>query len=103
VTTEDEPLDPSPPAAQARSLAAIRHLEETVLESPLEGVVLRYGSLYGPGSSGPARRGRARATAADRRRRRRRLVVAARGRAWPTWREGFRRGLAEPSPLAEAA
>jgi 2-alkyl-3-oxoalkanoate reductase len=53
VKTEDDPLDPDPPAQQTESLAAIRHLERVVLEAPLEGVVLRYGSFYGPGASEP--------------------------------------------------
>ena len=51
VKSEDDPLDAHPPGAQARSLEAIRHLERAVLGAPLEGVVLRYGSLYGPGAS----------------------------------------------------
>jgi nucleoside-diphosphate-sugar epimerase len=50
--TENDPLDPAPPNEQRESLAAIRHLERAVLDaSPLEGVVLRYGSFYGPGTS----------------------------------------------------
>ena len=53
VKTEDDPLDPEPPAAQAESLAAIRSLEQAVVDAPLEGIVLRYGSLYGPGASEP--------------------------------------------------
>jgi nucleoside-diphosphate-sugar epimerase len=51
VKTEEDPLDPAPPPAQAESLASIRALERAVLEAPLEGIVLRYGSLYGPGAS----------------------------------------------------
>ena len=51
VKTEDDPLDSDPPGAQAMSLAAIRTLERAVLEAPLEGIVLRLGSLYGPGAS----------------------------------------------------
>jgi nucleoside-diphosphate-sugar epimerase len=51
VKREDDPLDPSPAKAQRESLAAIRFLERAVLEAPLEGIVLRYGSLYGPGAS----------------------------------------------------
>ncbi|MDQ3874600.1 MAG: NAD-dependent epimerase/dehydratase family protein, partial [Actinomycetota bacterium] len=39
VKTEDDPLDPSPPAAQTKSLAAIRHLERAVLDASLEGIV----------------------------------------------------------------
>jgi nucleoside-diphosphate-sugar epimerase len=52
VKTEDDPLDPSPPRAQRESLAAIRHLERVVpAAAPMEGIVLRYGSFYGPGAS----------------------------------------------------
>src|SRR6266567_8763028 len=52
VKTEEDPLDPSPPAAQRETLAAISHLERAVLAAaPIEGIVLRYGSLYGPGAS----------------------------------------------------
>jgi nucleoside-diphosphate-sugar epimerase len=49
--TEDDPLDPEPPADARESLAAIRHLEAAVLDSGLEGVVLRYGGFYGRGTS----------------------------------------------------
>jgi nucleoside-diphosphate-sugar epimerase len=49
--TEDDPLDPAPPRKMARSLAAIRHLESAVLSrDDMDTVVLRYGSLYGPGA-----------------------------------------------------
>jgi nucleoside-diphosphate-sugar epimerase len=49
--SEDDPLDPDPPANQRQSLAAIRHLEEAVLGAEgIEGVVLRYGTFYGPGT-----------------------------------------------------
>jgi nucleoside-diphosphate-sugar epimerase len=51
VKTEEDPLDPDPPEAQTKTLAAIRTLERAVLEAPLEGIVLRYGGLYGPGAS----------------------------------------------------
>jgi nucleoside-diphosphate-sugar epimerase len=54
VKTEDDSLDPDPPAAQVQSLAAIRHVEEATLAAPLHGIALRYGSLYGPGASDPA-------------------------------------------------
>jgi 2-alkyl-3-oxoalkanoate reductase len=54
VKDEDAPLDPSPPAEQRRSLAAIRELEAMVTGAPrthgIEGVVLRYGGFYGPGT-----------------------------------------------------
>jgi len=49
--SEDDPLDPDPPANQRQSLAAIRHLEAAVLGAEgIEGVVLRYGTFYGPGT-----------------------------------------------------
>jgi 2-alkyl-3-oxoalkanoate reductase len=51
IKTEDDPLDDHPAAEQTQSLAAIRFLEEAVLSAPLEGIVLRYGSFYGPGAS----------------------------------------------------
>jgi 2-alkyl-3-oxoalkanoate reductase len=52
VKAEEDALDPDPPAAQRQTLQAIRHLERAVLNSPpLEPVVLRYGSFYGPGAS----------------------------------------------------
>ncbi len=49
--TEDDPLDPDPPKEQSQTLAAIRFLERAVLSAPLDGIVLRYGNLYGPGAS----------------------------------------------------
>jgi 2-alkyl-3-oxoalkanoate reductase len=52
VKTEDDPLDPSPPAAQRQSLAAIGYLEQAVASTgQMAGIVLRYGSFYGPGAS----------------------------------------------------
>jgi len=49
--SEDDPLDPDPPAQQRESLAAIRHLEQTVLDAgDLEAIALRYASFYGPGT-----------------------------------------------------
>jgi nucleoside-diphosphate-sugar epimerase len=49
--TEEDPLDPSPPANQRESLAAIRELEQTVLGADgIEGIALRYANLYGPGT-----------------------------------------------------
>jgi 2-alkyl-3-oxoalkanoate reductase len=52
VKTEEDPLDPRPPRAMGRTLAGIRYLERVVSEAEgLEGVVLRYGSFYGPGTS----------------------------------------------------
>src|SRR5215475_11145474 len=52
VKTEDDPLDPNPPAEQRESLAAIRYVEQVVpAAAQMEGIVLRYGSFYGPGAS----------------------------------------------------
>jgi nucleoside-diphosphate-sugar epimerase len=51
VKTEADPLDPDPPAGQRSTLEAIRYLEHAVTSAPLAGLALRYGSLYGPGSS----------------------------------------------------
>jgi nucleoside-diphosphate-sugar epimerase len=52
VKTEEDPLDPSPAREMRETLAAIRHLEEAVLSARwTEGIVLRYGSFYGPGTS----------------------------------------------------
>ncbi len=49
--TEDDPLDPTPASNQAQSIAAIRYLEQAVLNANgLEGVALRYANLYGPGT-----------------------------------------------------
>lgn len=52
VKTEDDPLDPQPVRGMRETSAAIRHLEEAVLGAGwTEGVVLRYGGFYGPGTS----------------------------------------------------
>jgi nucleoside-diphosphate-sugar epimerase len=51
VKTEDDPLDPTPLPQQRETLAAIKFLERAVLEAPFEGIVVRYGGLYGPGAS----------------------------------------------------
>jgi len=51
VKTEQEPLDPDPLPATRQSMAAIRHVEETVPGAVPEGLVLRYGMFYGPGAS----------------------------------------------------
>ena len=46
VKTEEDPLDPT---STGQGAAAIRHLEQAVLENG--GAVLRYGALYGPGAT----------------------------------------------------
>src|SRR5918994_702386 len=52
VKSEEDPLDPTPAREMRESLAAIRHLEEAVLGARwTEGIVLRYGAFYGPGTS----------------------------------------------------
>jgi 2-alkyl-3-oxoalkanoate reductase len=51
VKTEEDPLDPHPLAGTTKSLAALRHLEEAVLKAVPDGLVLRYGILYGHGAS----------------------------------------------------
>ena len=51
VKTEDDPLDSRVVPAAARTLAAIRYVDETVPLKAPEGIVLRYGSFYGPGAS----------------------------------------------------
>jgi 2-alkyl-3-oxoalkanoate reductase len=51
VQTEADPLDPDPPPALRAGLAAIRHLEHAVTTVEWgEGLVLRYGAFYGPGT-----------------------------------------------------
>ena len=49
VKTEEDPLEPDPPAEQRKSLEAIRYVEKVVPAATREGLALRYGSLYGPG------------------------------------------------------
>src|SRR5450755_4902823 len=52
VKSEDDPLDPSPAREMRAMVAALRHLEQAVLGADwTEGIVLRYGALYGPGTS----------------------------------------------------
>ena len=49
--TEEEPLDWRPLPSAVRAPAAIRHVEQAVPQAAAEGIVLRYGSFYGPGAS----------------------------------------------------
>ena len=52
VKGEEDPLDPTPAREMRESWAAVRHLEEAVLGAEwTEGIVLRYGTFYGPGTS----------------------------------------------------
>jgi nucleoside-diphosphate-sugar epimerase len=47
---EDSPLDHAAEGIRAVSVGGVTALEDAVLKAPLEGVVLRYGRLYGPGT-----------------------------------------------------
>jgi 2-alkyl-3-oxoalkanoate reductase len=52
VKSETDPLDPDPPEALRPTLDAIRYLEEAVTAIEWgEGIALRYGGFYGPGTS----------------------------------------------------
>jgi len=52
VKSEADPVDTSPAREMRASVAAMRHLEEAVLGARwTEGIVLRYGWFYGPGTS----------------------------------------------------
>jgi 2-alkyl-3-oxoalkanoate reductase len=50
VKTEDDPLDPTPPANAQRSFAAMAYLERAVTD--FGGIVLRYGLFYGAANDG---------------------------------------------------
>jgi nucleoside-diphosphate-sugar epimerase len=51
VKSEEDPFDPTPARDMRQTLAAIRHLEQAVLGARwTEGIVLRYGTFYGPGT-----------------------------------------------------
>src|ERR687888_241735 len=50
VKTEDDPLDPTPPANARQSFAAMAYLEQTVIEAG--GIALRYGVFYGAANDG---------------------------------------------------
>jgi 2-alkyl-3-oxoalkanoate reductase len=52
VKTEEDPLDPKPPENFTKTLAALRFLEDKVSNATfLQGVALRYGMFYGPGTA----------------------------------------------------
>jgi 2-alkyl-3-oxoalkanoate reductase len=50
VKTEDDPLDPAPPAAARQTNAAMRHLDDAVTGAG--GIALRYGGFYGAANDG---------------------------------------------------
>ena len=52
VKTEEDSFGPHPAKEMRETVAAIRHVEEAVLAARwAEGIVLRYGGFYGPGTS----------------------------------------------------
>ncbi|WAZ23894.1 NAD(P)-dependent oxidoreductase [Streptomyces cinnabarinus] len=52
VKAEEDPLDTHPAPGSEQTLAAIRFLERAVTSTPgVDGIVLRYGGFYGPGTS----------------------------------------------------
>jgi nucleoside-diphosphate-sugar epimerase len=51
VKSEDDPLDPEPPSSTRTTLEALRYHEAAVVGAKwTEGIVLRYGAFYGPGT-----------------------------------------------------
>jgi nucleoside-diphosphate-sugar epimerase len=50
VKTEDDPLDPTPPASARQTNAAMRHLDQAVTDAG--GIALRYGGFYGAANDG---------------------------------------------------
>ena len=52
VKSEEDPLDPTPAREMRETIAAIHYLEDAVLGARwTDGIVLRYGAFYGPGTS----------------------------------------------------
>lgn len=52
IKTEEDPLDPDPMPRTRQGMNAIKHLERVVTGADdIEGVALRYGGFYGPGTS----------------------------------------------------
>jgi nucleoside-diphosphate-sugar epimerase len=50
VKSEDDPLDPNPPAKMREGSAAMRHLDQAVTDAG--GIALRYGGFYGAANDG---------------------------------------------------
>jgi len=50
VKTEDDPLDPAPPAGMRETAAAMRYLDQAVTDAG--GIALRYGGFYGAPNDG---------------------------------------------------
>lgn len=52
IKTEEDALDPNPPEQMKGAIEAIRHVEQTVSGITwADGLVMRYGGFYGPGTS----------------------------------------------------
>jgi nucleoside-diphosphate-sugar epimerase len=52
IKTEEDPLQEHPPKSVGETLGAIKYLEKVVTEAAgIEGIALRYGGFYGPGTS----------------------------------------------------
>jgi 2-alkyl-3-oxoalkanoate reductase len=52
IKSEEDPLQTNPPNTVSKSLGAIKYLERVVTEAEgIEGLALRYGGFYGPGTS----------------------------------------------------
>src|SRR6478672_13031170 len=52
IKTEEDSFGPGPAKEMRETVAAIRHVEDAVLSATwTEGIVLRYGGFYGPGTS----------------------------------------------------
>ena len=52
IKTEEDRLDPDPPASFRKTMAAIRYLEDTVRRATdVQALALRYGIFYGPGTA----------------------------------------------------
>jgi nucleoside-diphosphate-sugar epimerase len=52
IKTEDDPIETDPPPSVRETLAGILHVERTLAAATeLEGIALRYGGFYGPGTS----------------------------------------------------
>lgn len=54
---EDDPLDLGAQGSRGVSVGGVVSLERQVLEASMEGIVLRYGRLYGPGTGADASAG----------------------------------------------
>ncbi|GAA4442218.1 NAD-dependent epimerase/dehydratase family protein [Phytohabitans houttuyneae] len=53
IKTEEDPVVARPIRSAERTIAAIKYVDRTVPQTAEEGIVLRYGTFYGPGASDP--------------------------------------------------